>query len=89
LRPGEDGISVFDREAVDPPLSDDEIAAHFRPGSRIVIKSIETIAAVGLRVTPIPGADTLPVRLQLAHAEIQPGQGMTRKQFKDALRSLE
>jgi hypothetical protein len=89
LRSGEEGISVFDAEAVDPPLSDEEILAAFRAGSTIVIRSKETIIAAGLEVIAIAGADVLPIRLQQAHAEIRPGRGMTRKQFKDALRSLE
>ena len=89
LRPGEDGISVFDLEFVDPPLTDDEILAGFRPGSSLVIRSKEAISSAGLQVVPAPGADALTARLQLAHAEIRPGPGMTRRQFKDALRSLE
>lgn len=32
LRKGEQGISVFDPAAVDPPLTEDEILAAFRPG---------------------------------------------------------
>jgi hypothetical protein len=59
LRPGEQGISVFDSEAVNPPLSDNEILANFRFGSSIVIRSGEAIAAAGLRVESVPGADIL------------------------------
>jgi len=89
LRPGEEGISVFDPYAVNPPLSADEVLQSFRPGSVVVIRSRMTIVAAGLKVVPAPGAGHLPVRLRDAHAEIQPGPGMTRPLFKRALRSLE
>src|SRR5437763_16793288 len=88
-RPGEDGISVFDPEAVDPHLTDDEILAAFRPGSSIVLRSKEAITSSGLMIVPVAGAELLPARLQLAHAEIRPVPGLTRRLFKDALRSLE
>ncbi|MBX6311614.1 MAG: hypothetical protein IRY99_01625 [Isosphaeraceae bacterium] len=48
------------------------------------------IEAKGLRVVPIPGAEPLPSRLWEAHAEIRPGLGMTRAQFKQpCLKELE
>ncbi len=89
LRSGEQGISVFDPFAVDPPLAEQEILHSFRPGSVAVVKSRVTIEAVGLVVIPVAGAMGLPQRLQDAHVEIRPGPGMTRPQFKQALRSLE
>src|SRR4051812_8590048 len=89
LRPGEQGISVFDPYAVDPPLADDEILQAFRSGSAVVVKLKDDIAAAALTVVPVPGAESLPQRLRDAHAEIRPGAGMTRTQLKQALRSLE
>ncbi|MFO0808011.1 MAG: hypothetical protein U0746_05270 [Gemmataceae bacterium] len=82
-------MSVFDAAAVDPRLSADEILIAFRPGSALVVRSKEALAAAKLTVELVPGAEALPLRLQLAHAEIRPGPGLTRRQFKDALRSLE
>jgi len=89
LRKGEEGISVFDREAVKPPLTDSEILSSFRVGSLLVSRSQAEIEAKGLRVVPVPGAETLPERLRQAHAEIGPGPGMTRSEFKRALMELE
>jgi hypothetical protein len=89
LRPGEEGISVFDPDAVSPPLSDSEILDGFRAGSRLVARSIPEIEAKGLTVVPVPGAAALPDRLRKAHAEIRPGPSMTRGQFKQALKELE
>jgi hypothetical protein len=89
LRPGEEGVSVFDMESVEPPLTEDEILAGFRPGSSLVIRSGEVVVTAGLQVVGTPGAESLPTRLKVAHSEIRPGPGMTRRQFKDALRSLE
>jgi hypothetical protein len=89
LRPGEQGISVFDPFAVDPPLTEQEILQSFRPGSTAVVRSKVAVDAVGLAVVSVPGAPALPRRLQDAHAEIRPGPGMTRPQFKRALGSLE
>ena len=89
LRSGEEGISVFDRYAVDPPLTEDEILQWFRPGSSALVKFNDDIVAAGLTVVPVLGAALLPQRLRDAHAEIRPGPGMTRTRFKQALRSLE
>ena len=89
LRRGEEGISVFDSEAVDPPLTDAELLNCFRPGSILVSKSLAEIQAKGLIVVALPGAATLPPRLQAAHAEIRPGTGMNRPLFKQALKDLE
>jgi len=89
LRKGEEGISVFDPEAVDPPLTDEEILNSFRPGSQQVQRYVADVEAKGLQVVPIEGAQILPDRLRQAHREIRPSPGMTRAQFKKALRELE
>jgi hypothetical protein len=89
LRKGEEGISVFDLEAVSPPMTEGEVLKSFRPGSQTVIRAVAEIEAKGLRVVPLPGAEPLPQRLREAHAEIRPGPGMTRAQFKQALKELE
>lgn len=89
LRRGEEGLSVFDPDAVAPPLTEAEILASFRPESRAVPRTVAEIAVKGLIVVPIPGADPLPGRLRDAHAEIRPGPGMTRPGFKQALKELE
>jgi hypothetical protein len=89
LRKGEEGISVFDSEAVDPPLDDAEVLSCFRPGSILIRKSLADIQAKGLVVVPLPGAAALPPRLQAAHREVGPGPGMSRPQFKQALKDLE
>jgi hypothetical protein len=89
LRKGEEGLSVFDPGAVDPPLTDSEILSGFRPGSQAVVRSVQEIEGKGLLVIPVPGAAPLPPRLRDAHAEIRPGPGMTRDRFKQALKELE
>jgi hypothetical protein len=89
LRKEEEGLSVFDSESVDPPLTEVEILSCFRPGSRAVIRSVTEIKEKGLTVIPVAGAAPLHPRLRDAHAEIRPGQGMTRDQFKQALKELE
>jgi hypothetical protein len=89
LRKGEEGISIFDLDAATPPLSEGEVLEHFRPGSQLVFRSIVEIEVKGLLVVPAPGAEPLPDHLRSSHAEIRPGPGMTRSQFKQALRELE
>jgi hypothetical protein len=89
LRKGEDGLSVFDTEAVDPPLSNGEILEAFRPESLLISRSREEIEAKGLMVEPVPGSASLPMRLRNAHAEIRSGPGMLRGPFKRALQDLE
>jgi hypothetical protein len=89
LRKGEEGVSVFDPRAVEPPLTDDEILDAFRPGSVLVERSGERIAAMGLEIVATEGAETLPDRVRVAHREIRPGPGMSRPAFKAALRTLE
>jgi hypothetical protein len=89
LRKGEEGVSVFDPAAVDPPLTEEEILGSFRPGSQAVLRPVADIEAKGLQVVPVEGAETLPDRLRPAHQEIRPGAGMTRPEFKAALKELE
>jgi hypothetical protein len=89
LRKGEEGISVFDLEAVEPPLAEDEVLSCFRGGSCAVAKTIAEIERRGLRVVRTPGTASLPQRLREAHAEIRPGPEMTRTQFKRSLLELE
>ena len=89
LRSGEEGISVFVPTAVDPPLTEAEILENFRAGSYLIARPISAIEALGLRVEYMEGGAALPHRLSATHAEIRPGPGMTRKQFKVALKGLE
>ena len=89
LRKGEEGLSVFDLPAVNPPLTEVEILGSFRPGSQAIARSVDEIEAKGLIVVPLLGAEPLPQRLQQAHVEIRPGPGMSRAQFKQALQELE
>lgn len=89
LRKGEDGLSVFDLEVVDPALTEDEILANFRPGNVLDVRSREEIEAKGLRIIYVAGGDSLPPRLRAAHAEIRPLLTMSRGQFKQALKELE
>ncbi len=89
LRKGEEGISVFDPDAVAPPLTEDEILDAFRTGSQSAVRSIQDVAARGLEVVTVEGADVLPDRLRLAHREIRPGPAMSRGDFKKALKELE
>ena len=89
LRPGEQGLSVFIPELVSPPLTEGEILSCFRAGSLIVSRSKEEIEGKGLEIHVIAGADPLPQRLRQAHAEIRAGRGMSRAQFKRALKELE
>jgi hypothetical protein len=89
LRKGEEGVSVFDAEAVQPPLTESEILRSFRTGSLPLSRSATEIEAKGLQIVPVLGAETLPQRLREAHAEIRPGPAMNRTQFKKALMELE
>ena len=89
LRKGEEGLSVFDTEAVEPPLADAEILEAFRADSQLISRSRDEIEAKGLVVVPVPGSASLPSRLCNAHAEIRFGSGMTRGQFKKALQEIE
>jgi hypothetical protein len=89
LRKGELGISVFDPNGVEPPLTEDEILSPFREGSVVVYRTLEQIVAAGLVVLETPGADVLPERLRAAHREIAPPPTVTRNEFKSALKRLE
>lgn len=89
LRKGEEGLSVFQPESVEPPLSEAEILNCFRPDSQALYRSVEEIEAKRLKVVPIPGGAGLSQRLRDAHAEIRPAPGMTRAEFKRALSELE
>jgi hypothetical protein len=89
LRAGEQGISVFDRERVEPALADDEVLAAFRDGSIVISCTKEEIEQKGLVLVATLGDESLPDRLRLAHAEIRPSETMTRAQFKAALKELE
>lgn len=89
LRKGEEGISVFDMTAADPVLTADEILTNFRLGCQLIARAITVIESKGLCVAAVEGAESLPERLRKAHREIRPGTGMTREQFKRALRELE
>jgi len=89
LRKGEEGLSVFDSDSVNPPLTEAEVLSNFRPGSVLVIRALADIHVRGLIVVSIPGVGSLPQRLQDAHSEIRPGPGMSRIQFKQALKDLE
>jgi hypothetical protein len=88
LRKGEEGISVFVLEAADPPLTEVEILAAFRPGSQSILLDQSEVESKGLAVVSVPGANSLPERLREAHAELRPGAQMTRAQFKQALQEL-
>lgn len=89
LRKGELGISVFDPDGVDPPLTEDEILAPFRPGSVVVYRTLEQIVEAGLAVVATPGADVLPERLQASHREVTAPPTVSRAEFKSALKRLE
>jgi hypothetical protein len=89
LRKGELGLSVFDTDAVTPPVTEGEVLSAFRPGSKAIMRSLNEVVQKGLRVESILGADPLPRRLCDSHREIRPGIGMSRSQFKQALKELE
>jgi hypothetical protein len=89
LRKSEEGLSVFDTEAVDPRLTEAEILEVFRAESQLISRTREEIEAKGLMLVPVPGSASLPTRLRSVHAEIRKSPGMTRGQFKQALQELE
>lgn len=89
LRKGEEGLSVFDTDAVDPALTEAEILEAFRAESQAVSRTREEIEAKGLIVVAVQGASFLPLRLREAHAEIRRGPTMDRARFKKALKELE
>jgi hypothetical protein len=53
LRKGEEGISVFDLQAVTPPLTEAEVLACFRAGSQAILRSIAEIEQKGLQVARV------------------------------------
>ena len=85
LRQGEEGLSVFDADKVTPA----DILPSFRPDSLVTTHEISTIESFGLSVVRTAGNPALPRLLQENHMEIRPIEGLTRKQFKEALRRLE
>jgi len=89
LRKGEEGLSLFDSDAVEPPLTESDILEAFRPGSVLVFRAETVLQARGLRIVPILGAEPLPPRLRPAHVAIRPGAGMMRVGFKQAWKELE
>jgi hypothetical protein len=89
LRKGEEGLSVFAPDTVEPPLTEDEILAAFRPGCVLVRRTSAQVTEHGLTLVETIGADVLPERLRISHYEIRPGTDMGRSAFKSALRLLE
>lgn len=89
LRRGEIGLSVFDPNSVEPPLTEAEILEAFRENSYLEVRSRSDVAALGLLVEFSEGTTDLPERLRLAHHEIRSGPSMTRNEFKTALKGLE
>jgi hypothetical protein len=85
LRKGEEGLSVFEASKVGP----EDILPAFRPGSSVITLYVEGIEAFGLEVVNMPGDTSLPKLLQDNHSVICPSTGMTRKEFKQALKMLE
>ena len=92
VRPGEqvfrlssstdEGVSVFDAGEVEP----DEITPHLK-GEVKTINS-ELVEKHGLTLEKTPGAENLPENLRENHWEIKPGDGMSRNQYKKALKAL-
>jgi hypothetical protein len=89
LRKGEEGLSVFDTEAAQPPLTEEEILSSFRPGCIAILRPNDSVLKKGLIIAPILGAETLPQRLREAHVEIVAGAGMSRGRFKQLLKEFE
>lgn len=89
LRKGEEGLSVFDPYAIDPPLTEAEILEPFRPGSVVLYRTVAQITEVGLSLAVSEGAEFLSVRLRMAHREVVAAPGMDRPAFKAALKLLE
>lgn len=85
LRKGEEGLSVFDADE----LLEHEILANFRPASRLTTRESAFIEGFGLKVEKSDGDPSLPQRLRENHWEIRPADGMSRYQFKAALKKLE
>jgi hypothetical protein len=84
LRQGESGLSVFDASKVGAS----DVLPSFRSGSGITSRTTSEIEASGLTIERTPGDQNLPQNLQDAHHEIRPGQGMSRGEFKKAIKGL-
>ena len=80
---------MFDPDLVQPPLTEADVLDAFRQGSELVMRSFAEIETKGLIVVPVLGTEPLPERLRKAHLEIRSPPGMTRQQFKQALKELE
>jgi len=87
LNKGEEGLSVFDAQKVDP--SEVLAPGNFRPGSEIRTKTVAEVENLGLTLKKTPGNPNHPKILQENHWEIRPGTDMTRKQFKKRIKELE
>jgi hypothetical protein len=85
LRQGEQGLSIFDAQ-----ISDADIRAKFKPGSKTDTKSVDEIEKKGFSMVQTHGdCDHLQNDvLEDNHWEIRPAPGMTRKQLKVALKTL-
>jgi hypothetical protein len=57
LGPGEEG---FETDAVDPPLTNEEILGAFRPGSYVVERYHAEVEARGLNLVPVTGREPSP-----------------------------
>ena len=55
LRKGEEGISVFLPDSVQPPLAESEILASFRSGGVVLTRTLAEIEARGLQVVVVYG----------------------------------
>jgi hypothetical protein len=60
LRTGEEGLSVFDTDA----LPEVEVLPNFRPGSHLIALQCPFIESLGLQIEKTPGDSSLPQRLQ-------------------------
>lgn len=89
LRKGEQGLSVFDPDGSEPPLTEEEILDAFCLGSVVVYRTHTQIKGLGLEIVICEGAEMLPERLRVAHREIRPRAGMNRSSFKTAIKELE
>lgn len=79
---------MFDTNGVEPALSEDEVLNAFRIDSYAVVVGTQQIDDCRLQISEIAGAAGLPDRLRMCHREIRPGAGMTRQEFKQALKRL-
>jgi hypothetical protein len=73
LRKGEEGLSLFDPDAVQPPLTESEILDAFRSGCILLVRDVAEIESKGLTLVPILGAELLPPRMREALSRFAPG----------------